>query len=378
MMKLYGDGIHDDTQAIQQLIDNGGCEVMLPKPENFYLISKPLELPSNFKLVLPRFAKIKLAAGSNCVMVKNKTRDIENPEFKNEFWGYLDLYAHDYPCENIELCGGIWDCNNLEQKPNPLWDEVYEDGYSGFGMLFFNVKNLTLRSLTVKDPINFAIVFDTVTYFTVEDIYFDFNYGNPGAVNMDGIHVNGNCHYGVINHIKGACYDDEIALNSDEGTGGPITNVRISNIYAHDSHSAVRLLANKGRIENVHISDIYGTYYMYCVGITKHYPGEPTGYFAGIVIENIYASKAPRHSIYQRDGMYVFPYIYMEENVKIKDLLIANIHRNECVTPVETIYIGENVVADKITISNVTVENNTGSPMEFLVNKGKVKELKQL
>ena len=58
--RLYGDGIHDDTAAIQELIDSGVCEVSLPAPEKFYLISKPLELPSNFRLVLPRFAEIRL------------------------------------------------------------------------------------------------------------------------------------------------------------------------------------------------------------------------------------------------------------------------------------------------------------------------------
>lgn len=29
---LYGDGIHDDTAAIQELIDSGLCEVSLPLP----------------------------------------------------------------------------------------------------------------------------------------------------------------------------------------------------------------------------------------------------------------------------------------------------------------------------------------------------------
>ena len=70
--KLYGDGIHDDTAAIQEMIDSGVCEVRLPAPAKFYLISKPLALPSNFRLVLPRYAEIRLADGSNCVMVRNK------------------------------------------------------------------------------------------------------------------------------------------------------------------------------------------------------------------------------------------------------------------------------------------------------------------
>ena len=69
---LYGDGVHDDTDAIQELIDSGACEVTLPAPAVHYLISRPLMLPSNFRLVLPRFARIRLADGANCLMLQNK------------------------------------------------------------------------------------------------------------------------------------------------------------------------------------------------------------------------------------------------------------------------------------------------------------------
>ena len=55
--------------------------------------------------------------------------------------------------------------------------------------------------MTLKDPANFAVTLDSASYFTIENIRFDYNYGNPSAVNMDGIHFNGNCHYGVINNL---------------------------------------------------------------------------------------------------------------------------------------------------------------------------------
>lgn len=32
MFTLYGDGIHDDAPAIQEMIDNAGCELSLPNP----------------------------------------------------------------------------------------------------------------------------------------------------------------------------------------------------------------------------------------------------------------------------------------------------------------------------------------------------------
>ena len=70
--KLYGDGVHDDQPAIQEMIDSGACEVSLPVPAKHYLITKPLTIPSNFKLKLPRFATIKLADGANCFLLQNR------------------------------------------------------------------------------------------------------------------------------------------------------------------------------------------------------------------------------------------------------------------------------------------------------------------
>ncbi|WP_407424840.1 hypothetical protein, partial [Methanobrevibacter sp.] len=206
MYKLYGDGVHDDTNAIQELIDSGVCEVCLPVPEKSYLISKPLELPSNFRLVLPRFAEIKLADGSNCYMLKNKTVT-NRAERVRKIWDHVNEYDPDFECRNIEVCGGIWNFNNLNQLENPIFTKEYEKtGYAGFGFLFYNVKNLIIKSLTLKDPASFAVILDKVSYFTVEDIIFDYNYGNPKAFNMDGIHVNGNSHFGHIRNLKGTCY----------------------------------------------------------------------------------------------------------------------------------------------------------------------------
>ena len=36
---LYGDGINDDTLAIQEMIDTANGELILPNPKAFYLIS---------------------------------------------------------------------------------------------------------------------------------------------------------------------------------------------------------------------------------------------------------------------------------------------------------------------------------------------------
>ncbi len=387
MYKLYGDGIHDDTNAIQEIIDSGVCEVCLPAPKRFYLISKPLELPSNFRLVLPRFAEIRLADGSNCLMVKNKmVPDYADrlPEDLNELWGgrckhlwyYVNEYSADAIAENIEICGGIWNCNNMNQLPNPEQTEGFgPHGYTGDGMLFYGVKNLKISSITLKDPVHWGISFDRVSYFTVEDITFDYNLGNPTAINMDGVHLNGNCHFGMIRNLKGACYDDLVALNAHEGSRGPITNVEIDGLFAENCHSAVRLLTVADDIDNIHISNVYGTYYQYCIGLTKYYPGETTGAFDGITVDHVYASKAHRDGIYPWPNAYVYPLIFMQKDTRIKNLKITDLYRKEYNIPVETIYIGENTVVDNLILENIVTENHTGEEMPMLLNNGRVERI---
>ena len=379
MHTLYGDGIHDDTLAIQELIDSGVCEVFLPAPKKYYLISKPLELPSNFKLVLPRFAEVRLAKGANCVMLRTKAvYDYAERLGKSRsasdlfIWGYVDDFAP-VKYENIELCGGIWNCNNIEQNPNPLksCDYTVREFY-GFAMLFYNVKNLKICNLTIKDPSNFGITLDTVSYFTVENITFDYNLGNPIPINMDGVHLNGNCRFGVLRNLKGTCYDDLVALNADEGLGGPITDIEIDGIFAENCHSAVRLLTVNHVVERIHISNVYGTYYQYCLGITKFYEGNSIGHYDSITFDNIYASKAVRNLSIYTPRSYVYALIWVDKQTLVKSLSIHSLHRKEQNNPIDTIHVCSETVIERLILDDITTENLTGKPMTFIGGEGRI------
>lgn len=389
MYTLYGDGIHDDTAAIQELIDSGKCELTLPAPEKHYLISKPLELPSDFRLVLPRFAMIRLADGANCVMVRNKmvhdhahrlAKEVYKNDLQANLWWYVDDFSPDRPCHNIEICGGIWDCNNQGQIPNPVFSKDFSvREFFGYGMLFYNVTGLTLRDMTLKDPQRYAVTLATVSYFTVENIVFDFNKGNPYPVNMDGIHLDGCCHYGVMRNLKGTCYDDLVALNAHEGSRGPITNILIDGIYAEDCHSAVRLLTVQNAVENIRISNVFGTYYQYCIGISKFYPGENTGCYRGISLDHIYAAKAwpARKGAFQHPPKteQAFPLIWIQGKTVVNDLSISELHRKEKTLPKDTIFVGEGAYINRLTVDNAVTENGTGGKMPLLRNKGHISYL---
>jgi len=385
---LYGDGVHDDTAAIQELIDSGACEVSLPAPQKCYLISKPLVIHSNFKLKLPRFAEIRLADGSDCFMLMNKV--IEKPakrlmesftEPQKKFWFFVDEYSPDAEdaCHDFEIEGGIWNYNNQNQKENPILTSNFTDEhYLGHLMFFYNVRNFRLSNMTFKDPANYAVMMDRASYFTVENITFDFNYGNPCASNMDGIHLDGNCHFGVIKNLQGACYDDLVALNAHEGSSGDITNIEMDGIFAENCHSAVRMLTVKDNIKHVAISNVYGTYYQYCIGFTKFYPGETEGCFDAITLTDIHASKSKRlpiQEVHMKNKSYHFPLIWLQADTRFKNIVIERLHRREYENPIDTIHIGNGTVVESLTINQLSLENNTDSHCPKLVNKGLIKNL---
>ncbi len=387
---LYGDGIHDDTAAIQELIDQGGCELTLPPPKTRYLISKPLVIPSRFKLKLPRYAEIKLADFSDCFMLQNKTVEKPQPRLREfltgpqkSLWYFYDRLSPDREdtCHDFEIEGGIWNFNNKNQTPNPVYTGKFDDnGYLGHIMFFYNVRNFKISNLTLKDPANFAVMIDTGSYFTIENIVFDFNDGNPIASNMDGIHLNGNCHFGVMRNLQGACYDDLVALNAHEGSGGDITHIEIDGIFAENCHSAVRLLTDDHRVSHVTISNVFGTYYQYCIGFTKYYPRETEGYFDAIVLNNIHAAKSRRLPIQEvhmgRFKHYHFPFISIQKYTRVKNLSIEHLHRREFENPVNTVCIEKNASVDHLILHDLSSENATGTPFTDVINYGTVNKLK--
>ncbi len=104
-----------------------------------------------------------------------------------------------------------------------------------------------------------------------------------------------------------------IALNADEGSAGEISNIKIKGLYAEDCHSAVRLLSANCSVKNVHISDVYGTYFQYCIGLTRFYETKDKGIYDAITLDNIYASKAVRLPVYNKKPEdYVCPPIFIE------------------------------------------------------------------
>ncbi len=369
---LFGDGIHDDTAAIQKLLDSGSCCIYLPPPGKYYLISKPLVIHSNQELRLDRYSEIRLAPESDCTMIIN------------------DDYIHGN--RNIAITGGIWNFANTTQYPNPWQLHALKtlpvrqcpENYSGTAMDFRNIRGFHINGITVKDPTIFAVSMSKITEFTVDDVEFDFTTCNPVWANMDGVHLNGSCAYGRITNLHGTCYDDLLALNSPEGQfPGPITDIDIDGIYCEYCHSAVRLLSYTEPVKRISIKNIHGNFYRYMVGITHFLNDVPgPGIFDDIIIKDCFCGKAlPPEEI---KGLLVpMAPILLEGFCDIGNLYISNIHREEHTEALPLIACNVDsdrpVIADtrirSLTIENCTMINHLQEELEMFHNRGRIDNL---
>lgn len=384
--QLFGDGVHDDTAAIQALLDSGRACVELPAPKREYLISKTLRLGDRQELRLPRFARVKLADGSNCHMIG----------IRDESRGACD----------VAVTGGIWDMNNLGQRHNLAahfyvgpenrhrWldlkkeyvqththrmSEVHEpDYFLGVCMRFFNVKGLSIRNVTVRNPVCYGIQLWKTSDFAVEGVTFDYQWGNPSKANMDGLHIDGHCHRGRISNLKGICFDDFVALNATDGSDspehGPIDDVDVDGIFCDYCHSAVRLLSRNptDAIRRIHIANVHGRYYSYGIGFTYfHKDIEARGVIDDVVVSDCRMSRADTPADTWR--FTPFGLIEFEPGVDVGSVTIDRLVRDESERPeIDTIRIREGATVARLTIRDCEQLNRTETPMYFLHNRGKI------
>ena len=374
--QLYGDGIHDDYPAIQEMLDSKVCEVVLPAPKKCYTISKTLKIYGNQTLKLPRFALIRLADKANCEM-------LENADFEN--------YS-----ENICIDGGIWDMNHNNQWPNPYhfpdengkywFDKLgfehrdmtvfskltsfIRGAYTGHCMRFCRIKRFILKNITFRNPVVYGVQMGYIEDFSVQDIIFDYTEGSPKLWNMDGVHVEGYCKNGTLTNLKGACHDDLVALTADDALYGPIENIVVDGIMAEGSHSAVRLLSHGFPVKNVTIRNVFGSYYVYCIGLTKYHGGDDErGVMENIVIENVSAC-ACEGTADVKGGRY--PVLWVQKCLDVDGLSISNVRRIEKTYPTPLFKVDEMATVKNLRLRDIYQKNELGEETPFMKIDGEV------
>ncbi len=382
-----GDGIHDDTAAIQALLDTGASLVELPAPKVSYLISRTLLIGDGQELRLGRFTRIRLADGSDCPMLANRD--------------YAGGNRH------VAVSGGVWDMNNLGQRHNLGAAGWLDDGrrrgwlneerervqkttarwpgnrhspdfFLGVCFRFFNVEDFVLRGVTIRNPTTYGIQLWKVRGFRVDDVEFDYQWGNPAKANMDGLHLDGFCRNGKISNLRGICFDDFVALNATDGLdcpgSGPIEDIDIDGIYCDYCHSAVRLLSRShdAPVHRVTIRNVHGRYYSYGIGLTYfHHDIAERGAIDQVAISDCRLSRTLEPADLWQLGH--LGLVEIEAGIDIGSLCIERLSRDEDAMPEsDTILLHEGATVERLTIRDCEQVNRTPEPMRFLHNRGRI------
>lgn len=370
---LIGDGMADDTAAIQARLDAGLPCVYLPPPKAHYVISKTLKIGSGQELRLDRFTRVRLAPQSNCPMLENHC-----------------YRAGTGTNSCIAVTGGVWDMDNRRQRGNFMQvpelaaaapKHFENDFFFGMALRFCHVERLTLRGLTIRNPVNYGAEFGHVSYVTVDDITFDYKTWNPSRLNMDGVHFDGHSHHLRISNLRGTCFDDMVAFNANDLTcspeEGPISDVDVEGLYCDYCHSAVRMLSASDPVSRVTIRNVHGNFYVSGVWLTHHFKDRPApGRFDDVVISDIFAAKAlPPPEV---DGKWrrSLALIYVQGTANVGNLVVERVYRDEKTLPAATFASDSpDTVIENLVIRDCRMTNRLSVPIKFIDAKGSIQKL---
>jgi polygalacturonase len=153
------------------------------------------------------------------------------------------------PDSDITIEGGIWTTLANGVKDNHGNQRGHSSklkpvpGTHGV-ILLHNVRNVTVRNITVRQSKPFAIHLGNIRDFTVDGLTLD-RHGR------DGVHVDGPASDGVIRNVSGDSHDDPVSLTAWDwrqysASFGPIHHLTIEHITgapeATRSTDAIRLL----------------------------------------------------------------------------------------------------------------------------------------
>lgn len=186
--------------AIQAALDKFGA-IHIPTQTEPYYLNGPIVLRSGQRLTADPRAELRLVPNVNTCMVRNE-----------HLVGFADqpVPADTGPDTDIIVEGGIWTtlsagvkrANGNTRGASAVRDPV--PGTHGV-ILLQNVRHVTVRNITVRQSLAFAVHLANVDGFTVEGVRLE-------AHGRDGVHVNGPASNGVIRDITGDARDDIVSL----------------------------------------------------------------------------------------------------------------------------------------------------------------------
>lgn len=363
---LYGDGIHDDTSALQSMLDRRGI-VTVEKP-GVYRISRTLKIHSNTRFVLSPGARLLAAPMSRCALIENE---------------HFALNGRD---QNIEIIGGEWDGNCDAMGLDAVYEAIHREDqpyspaiFKGKLIRFAHVDRIMLEKMIVRNPVSYGIQIADAVGFVVRDVWFDYNchFGTT-----DGVHINGPARDGVIENLGGTTNDDLVSLTTidethAEVTKGDIVNVDIRNVSAINGYSGVRLLsAGDFDVRCVRISGVYGEYRHNAVLISHHYTRPNTRiWFDDITVEHVHAVKCrtqlPEDAFRYWDGNNdELPIVWIETGINAGNITLRDITRHEKnSTQSALLQIDRGAHIDRLVLENIHQTIAEGEKAPFVIHE---------
>ena len=243
--KLFADGIHDDTAALQELLDCKG-EVRLAPGD--YRLTSALVLRSDTHI---------LADGARLFL---------DPAARAADRGFLLTTVPGHAVRNFSIDGGIWDAGYSEDnfRVTDLFDPAQP---SGIALNFISAGRFTLRNMTVRNAGTYFMRFGKAHDFRIENITLE---GDGELTADDGLHFGGGTRNGTVKGITARGRQtggNLIALNSDENyerfeniglEEGDIEKLSISDITAENCRNFISLQSVNSEIRNISVENVSG------------------------------------------------------------------------------------------------------------------------
>jgi len=363
---LFGNGTHDDTPALQEMLDRRGI-VTIDRPGT-YLITHTLIIHSNTRLILSPGAKLLAAPMSRCALIEN------------------EHFAGGGRDENIEIIGGIWDGNCDEMGLDAAYeaehrlDEAYSPAlFKGKLVRFAHIDRLCLEKMTVRNPVSYGVQIADAYGFVVRDIFFDYNW-HFGTT--DGIHINGPAYDGDIENLCGTTNDDLVSLTTydephAEVSLGPIENITIRNLSARNGYSGVRLLSGEGHpLRHVHINGLTGTYRHHAVVISNHNQRPGSVWFDDVTIENVFACKSSTplgagcHLTWEKNAD-KDAFFYFGTDAVCGNVTVRNVHRHQDTSTLSPLFrFKDTCRIDRLVLENILQTTAQGASAPVWLDNG--------
>ena len=244
------------SQALQQALEKHRA-VAVPRLDFPIELDRPIVLDSGNALRVHPETVVRMKKGCGGCMVRNR-------HVHDERGGAQENIVYD--CD-ILLEGGIWE--DSERAPSVNDPDEAMRAMSGIisGTVFFNrAERVVIRGLTLRRGNQYGVLLAACRDFVVDGLFFD-------DYHKDGVHVNGPSENGVIEHMRGHCGDDFVALNawdwdSSSVSFGGIKNMVVRHIACEGDE--MRLIPGRKTyksglkalcpVENCVFEDISGVY----------------------------------------------------------------------------------------------------------------------